>query len=58
MEKTEKDICVNSNEPLASILSFVCKILNVKKEAFISLALVNLLEEELDWIKYSDEIQE
>lgn len=57
LEKTEKDICVNSNKPLASVLRFVCKILNVKKEDFISLALVNLLEEELDWIKYSDEIQ-
>ena len=57
MEKTEKDICINSNEPLSRILRFVCKILNVKKEDFISLALVNLLEEELDWIKYNDEIQ-
>ena len=57
MEKTEKDICINCNESLFRILRFVCKILNVKKEDFISLALVNLLEEELDWIKYNDEIQ-
>ena len=57
LEKAEKDISIKSNERLANILGFVCTILNVKKEDFISLALVNLLEEELDWIKYNDEIQ-
>lgn len=48
---------VQINDKLESVLEFVCKVLGVKKEDFISLALINLLEEELDWIKYTDEIR-
>jgi hypothetical protein len=57
LENTGKGIYIKSNERLANILGFVCKILNVKKDDFISLALINLLDEELDWIKFNDEIQ-
>jgi hypothetical protein len=35
-------------------LDFVCKILDVKKEDFATLALANLLEEELDWVQHNN----
>ena len=53
----EQDRTVQYDQKLAPPLDFVCKVLNVKKTDFVSLALVNLLEEELDWIKYDAEIQ-
>ena len=36
---------------LALPLDFVCKILDVNREDFVSLAISNLLDEELDWIE-------
>ena len=34
-------------------LDFVCKILEVNKDDFASLAISNLLHEELDWIEHN-----
>ena len=34
-------------------LDFVCKILDVSRKDFVSLALSNLINEELDWIRNS-----
>ena len=34
-------------------LDFVCKILEVAREDFASLAISNLIAEELDWIKHN-----
>ena len=57
MLSNEQDRTVQYDQKLVPPLDFVCKVLNVKKTDFVSLALVNLLEEELDWIKYDAEIQ-
>ena len=35
-------------------LDFVCKILDVTRDDFASLAISNLIAEELDWIKHND----
>jgi len=35
-------------------LDFVCKILDVTRDDFASLAISNLIAEELDWIEHND----
>jgi hypothetical protein len=35
-------------------LDFICKILGVTREDFVTLSLANLLEEELDWIRHNN----
>lgn len=45
---------VKFDDRLGVPLVFVCKILGVSREDFASLALSNLLDEELDWIANND----
>lgn len=55
--KKENDQKCRYNKELSLAFDFVCKSLNIKQEDFISLAMANLLEEELDFIKhYKDQI--
>ncbi len=42
---------VNYDIRLVESLDFVCKLLDVSQEDFVSLAVSNLLDEELDFIK-------
>jgi hypothetical protein len=51
--KTEKNGVVKYDGRLSSSLNFVCNILDVPTEDFASLALANLLDEELSWIRYN-----
>jgi len=51
---TEKDKNVNFDHRLSMPLDFVCKILDVTNKDFASLALSNLISEELDWIAHND----
>jgi hypothetical protein len=52
--KTEKNSSViKYDSRLSSSLDFVCNILDVIKEDFASLAIANLLDEELSWIRYN-----
>ncbi|MDG6223292.1 MAG: hypothetical protein QCH99_08540 [Candidatus Bathyarchaeota archaeon] len=45
---------VKFDDRLGLPLDFVCKIMDVTREDFTSLALSNLLDEELDWIDNND----
>ena len=45
---------VKFDDRLGVPLDFVCKILGASREDFASLALSNLLDEELDWIANND----
>ena len=45
---------VEFDNRLALPLDFICKILDVTREDFASLAISNLIDEELDWIKHND----
>jgi hypothetical protein len=52
--KTEKNSSLIKYDGLLSnSLDFVCNIFDVTKEDFASLALANLLDEELNWIQYN-----
>jgi len=42
---------VEFDSRLSLPLDFVCKILDVSRKDFVSLALSNLINEELDWIR-------
>jgi hypothetical protein len=42
---------IKCDERLVPIIDFVCKTLDVTRDDFSSLAMANLLEEELDWIQ-------
>ena len=50
---TEKDKNINFDYRLTMPLEFVCKTLDVTKKDFASLALSNLISEELDWIEHN-----
>jgi hypothetical protein len=50
---TEKYQTVKYDGRLALSLDFVCKNLDVTSEDFVSLALANLLDEELDWMEHN-----
>ena len=50
---TEEAKIVEFDHRLAFPLDFVCKILDVKRKDFASLAISNLIDEELDWIKHN-----
>jgi len=50
-EENYKQVKYDSRLTLS--LDFVCKILDVTNEDFASLAISNLLVEELDWIKHN-----
>jgi hypothetical protein len=43
---------------LTSPLDFVCKILGITKEDFVTLSIANLLDEALDWIKHNNHNKE
>ena len=49
-----EDRNVKFDERLRLPIDFICKILDVTREDFASLALSNLLHEELDWINHND----
>ena len=50
-EENYKNVKYDSRLTLS--LDFVCKIIAVTNEDFASLAISNLLDEELDWIKHN-----
>ena len=47
---TNEDNSIKFDARLRLPLDFVCKILEVSRKDFVSLALSNLIDEELDWI--------
>jgi hypothetical protein len=49
-DMTNEDNSVEFDSRLRLPLDFVCKILDVSTKDFVSLALSNLIDEELDWI--------
>ena len=49
-DMTNEDNNVEFDSRLRVPLDFVCKILDVSTKDFVSLALSNLIDEELDWI--------
>ncbi len=44
---------VKFDNRIALPLDFVCKILDVTREDFASLAISNLIDEEIDWIEHN-----
>ncbi len=50
-EENYKTVKYDSRPTLS--LDFVCKIIDVTNQDFASLAISNLLDEELDWIKHN-----
>ena len=50
MDKEIREI-IKCDSRLITIMDFVCKMLDITPKDFTSLALANLLEEELEWIQ-------
>ena len=53
MENQKSNKSVKFDGRLALSLDFVCKSLEVKRQDFATLALANLLDEELNWIEHN-----
>jgi len=49
----KENINVKFDDRIALPLDFVCKFLDVTRKDFASLAISNLLDEELDWIEHN-----